>query len=217
MTPYYQDDAVTIFHGDCRDILPGLPKVDLVLTDPPYSESTHRGHLSTVADRQCLGFDSLHPQEYMPLIIKATFAWVIMTCDWHYMQFLEDSGWLVRFGIWIKPNGAPQFTGDRPGMGWEPVAIMHATRKNMVWNGGGKHGVWTYSRVGGLHPTEKPMALYKRIMTDFGGNTILDPFMGSGTTLRAAKDLGRKAIGIEIEEKYCDIAAQRMAQEVLPL
>ena len=68
-----------------------------------------------------------------------------------------------------------------------------------------------------FHPTQKPVALFKRIIRDFNSNTILDPFMGSGTSLRAAKDLGRKAIGIEIEEKYCEIAAKRMSQSVMQL
>jgi len=90
----------------------------------------------------------------------------------------------------------------------------------MRWNGGGRHAVWTELKVANnLHPTEKPLSLLRRLLLLFSdaGEMILDPFMGSGTTLCAAKDLGRRAIGIEIEERYCEIAAKRLAQEMLPL
>lgn len=124
----------------------------------------------------------------------------------------------IRIGAWVKRNPCPQFTGDRPGQGWEAVILLHPPGRKK-WSGGGKAATWTSTVSHGLHPTEKPLYLiseWVRLFTD-PGETILDPFMGSGTTLRAAKDLGRKAIGIEIDEKYCEIAARRMAQEVLPL
>lgn len=85
--------------------------------------------------------------------------------------------------------------------------------------GGGRHAFWTFPKGQNTsgHPTGKPIGLFTSFIQDFTemGETVLDPFMGSGTTLRAAKDLGRKAIGIEIEEKYCEIAVKRLAQEVL--
>ena len=216
--PYYSDDYVQIFHGDCQEILPTLPRVDLVLTDPPYGESTHKNHLSKVTSHQDLGFNCIGSDDMVFLsnqMLAISRAWVIFTCDWHFMHELEH---LVRFGIWIKPNGSPQFTGDRPGMGWEPVAILHKTGKK-TWNGGGKHAVWNYPKTEGLHPTQKPLRLYKQWIMDFSkeGDSVCDPFMGSGTTAVAAKQLNRKCIGIEIEEKYCEIAAQRCSQEVLAL
>jgi len=87
----------------------------------------------------------------------------------------------------------------------------------MRWNGGGRHGIWKVSAVRGAHPTEKPIELYCSFIELFtdAGDLILDPFMGSGTTLVAAKQLGRKAIGIEIEERYCEVAVKRLAQGVL--
>ena len=118
---------------------------------------------------------------------------------------------LVRLGVWIKPNGAPQFTGDRPGTGWEAVAILHREGKKR-WNGGGHHAVWHCPIEQGEHPTQKPLRLvsdWLRAFSDFG-ETILDPFMGSGTTGVAAVKLGRKFIGIEIEPKYFDIACRRI-------
>jgi site-specific DNA-methyltransferase (adenine-specific) len=97
---------------------------------------------------------------------------------------------------------------------------MHGPGKK-TWNGGGRHAYWEHGveRVARVHPAQKPEGLMRDLVHDFSmpDETILDPFMGSGTTLVAAKRLGRKAIGIELEEKYCEIAAKRLQQEALPL
>lgn len=126
----------------------------------------------------------------------------------------------VRTGAWVKPDPMPQMSGDRPGVGFEPCTIAHAQGR-MRWNGGGHPAVWNYGRSKGTerpdHPCPKPLPLMRELIEQFTDpdDLILDPFMGSGTTLRAAKDLGRRAIGIEINENYCEIAVKRMAQEVL--
>lgn len=107
-------------------------------------------------------------------------------------------------------------------MGYEAFVAMHADGRSK-WNGGGRHGVFIVNKgCGGMpseHPTTKPLQLIKDLVWLFSeeGDTVLDCFAGSGTTLRAAKDLGRKAIGIEIEERYVEIAIKRLQQEVLPL
>jgi site-specific DNA-methyltransferase (adenine-specific) len=223
--PYYADDAVTIYHGDCMEIMPLLGAVDHVITDPPYGDTdTHATHLSGVTLRdgtpagQSLGFDGVSQHAMIGLcdqFLSVAQRWCVFTCEWKYVHALPG---LVRMGIWRKPDGAPQFTGDRPGTGWEAVAILHREGKKR-WNGGGKHAFWEYpkgsNRTG--HPTGKPVELFAQFLADFTdpGDLILDPFMGAGTTLRAAKDMGRRAIGIEINRDYCDIAAQRMRQEVL--
>jgi len=121
--------------------------------------------------------------------------------------------------VWIKPNGAPQFTGDRPGTGWEGLCILHRDNVRMAWNGGGHHGVWTHPKISGAHPTEKPEPLVRKWIGQFSnpGDLILDPWMGSGVVLRCAKDMGRRAIGVELEERYCLHAARRLSQAVLPL
>lgn len=122
----------------------------------------------------------------------------------------------IRVGAWVKNNGAPQFTGDRPAQGFEAIAIMHREGERLRWNGGGRRGVWiTDVERNNGHPTPKPLALIQdwiRLFSD-PAETILDPFMGSGTTGVACANLGRKFIGIEIDERYFDIACHRIHEE----
>lgn len=219
MTPYYDDGTVQIFHGDCREVLPGLSAVDHVITDPPYSDVTHAGARGGEGDTVLVDFAAVTDADvrrYFDLIDAR--RWIIATVDWRHVRELERRPpgryRFVRFGVWVKPNGAPQFTGDRPATGWEAIAILHRAGDKMRWNGGGHHAVFTHAKINGQHPTAKPEALLIELVDAFtdAGETVLDPFMGSGTTLVAAKRLGRKAIGIELEEKYCEIAAQRLAQ-----
>lgn len=222
LTPYYERDGITIYHGDARDVLPLLEQVDHVITDPPYGEETHSGARSQKnIDGRMVTFDSITGEDLARILsICSAKRWLIATMEWRHVAQFEKCpprGWeFIRHGVWVKPDGAPQFTGDRPATGWESVAIFHRPGKKR-WNGGGHHAVWVCNVERGAHPTQKPVRLYKTFIELFTdpGDVILDPFMGSGTTLRAAKDLGRRAIGIEINEKYCEIAVQRLAQEVL--
>lgn len=220
--PYYQDDAVTLYCGECEALIPHLPAVQHVITDPPYSERTHKGARTAgdgselLIDFPAIAFDDLRG------ILDAIQVerWVVMTTDTEHAtrmvltppQRLE----FVRLGVWIKPNGAPQFTGDRPAQGFEQVAILHPPGKKK-WNGGGYPAVWTCNKINGRHPTEKPLELYSRFIEQFTdpGDLILDPFAGSGTTLEAAKLQGRRAIGIERVARHCETAAQRLKQGVL--
>lgn len=228
MKPFYEDGAVTLYHGDCLAILPTLGTVDHVITDPPYSEDTHAGARTTgdeAGGKVLVDFASTEAA-----LISRTLAlccvrrWAVLTVDWQHVLPLKQSppkGWrFVRHGVWVKPNGMPQLTGDRPAQGWEAVAILHAYVKGrMKWNGGGLPATWTHCKVTGYHPTGKPeplLAEWVNLFTD-PGETILDPFAGSGTTGVAAKRLGRKAILIEREEKYCEVAAKRLAQGALDL
>ena len=209
-----------LYCGDCREILPTLSRVDAVITDPPYgAEDTHARHLSGVVlrrgsnTRQALGFSGIDAGELCALCkqwVDMANRWVVFSCEWKHAHALPN---LVRLGIWRKPDGAPQFTGDRPGTGWEAVAICHrAGRKR--WNGGGRHAFWCVPKGSGKdgHPTQKPVQLLSEWIADFTepSETVLDPFMGSGTTGVACVELGRKFIGIEIEPKYFDIACRRI-------
>lgn len=233
--PYYEKNGIALFNAGCGDVFPMLEtqSVDLVLTDPPYAEETHVGARTTARQkidyhkktpRSLLTFDSFTLEDQrnaFDAIARLARAWVVSFMDWRHIAEFEKQPprglRFVRFGIWVKPNGAPQFTGDRPAMGWEGVAIMHRDGGKMHWNGGGHHAVWTCNKehqgaYPGDHPTVKPLALVSELMGLFSneGDTILDPFAGSGTTLVAARMLGRRAIGIEINEDYCHIAIKRL-------
>ena len=229
MKPYYSINGIEIYHGDCRDVLPQITdgSVGLVLTDPPYSEYTHENALTggysdsqKLIDFAPISIDDL--REIWATVGQKATKWSIAFMAWeHIADFYQNTpgGWrFVRFGVWNKPNCTPQFTGDRPAQGWEGICILHRLGGRMKWNGGGHRAVWTCNKEIGAHPTTKPLQLVSELMGLFsnGGDLVLDPFMGSGTTLRAAKDLGRRAIGIELEERYCEIAAKRLEQEVLP-
>lgn len=148
----------------------------------------------------------------------------VETCHRWKAELEAASMRYIRTGAWVKPDAMPQMSGDRPAVGFEPCTITHgALSRPMRWNGGGHPALWTHyiSKGNGRpdHPCPKPEPLMCELVAQFtdAGDTILDPFMGSGTTLVAAKRLGRKAIGIELEEKYCETAARRLAQEALPL
>ena len=226
MNPWKRREVIgdaTLYLGDCLEILPTLPRVDAVITDPPYGDAaTHGKHLSTITlangepARQALGFAGItkaEAVEYAASWTQKAERWVVFTCEWKYAHALDEAGLLVRLGIWRKPDGAPQFTGDRPGTGWEAVAVCHKPGRKR-WNGGGKHGFWIHAKAqnDSGHPTGKPLGLFSDFVGDFTdkGESVLDPFMGSGTTGVACMNLGRKFIGIEIEPKYFDIACERI-------
>ena len=212
MKPYYQDDYCTIYHGDCREILPTLPKVDLVLTDPPYGIShpcnfkkRGRGKLANCSDYPDVYGDE-KPFDPAPWMTMPSILW---GANYYASKLPNVSGWLV----WDKerPDDLDQSTCE---LAWSNV-IKGCRRFRYLWNGMIRKGDEEL-----FHPTQKPVALMRWCLTlrwTKDVQTILDPFMGSGTTLRAAKDLRRHAIGIEIEEKYCEIAVKRLQQEVLAL
>ncbi len=210
MTPYYQDSSVTIYHGDCREILPTLPKAELVLADPPYNLKRKYG--GTYDDDLSREDFSSFVESWLPRLITAGDVVLITPGIANMGIYLRYSPtWVM---AWTKP-----FSVSHSPVGfsnWEPIFIWGKKRIN----GKSDHYSipWVKDNEAVGHDCPKPLPLYKVLVNQWSEYGVtLDPFMGSGTTLRAAKDLGRKAIGIEIEEKYCEIAAKRMAQEVLPL
>ena len=229
MRPYYEHAGITIYHGDCREVLPSLSArcADLVLTDPPYSDVTHAGARGGAGDDVLVDFASVSDDEiraYFAAMAPIVDRWLVSFLDWRHMHQFEREPLhglrFVRHGIWVKPNGAPQFTGDRPATGWEAIAFLHRDGIPLGWNGGGRHSVFTYNKLNtNEHPTQKPESLVIEIIRLFTAphEVVVDPFMGSGTTLAAAKRTNRIAIGMEIEERYCEIAAKRLQQEALPL
>jgi site-specific DNA-methyltransferase (adenine-specific) len=224
MQPYYQDDFVTLYHGDCREILPSLPKVDLVLTDPPFSVPVKYHDSEGNYPRRWGDLIVMEPffVEVFRLIERMTkeSGAVYVHCDANtYPVFYKASYSLwprSHMIVWYKPTG-------RRGNGWKHAheLILHLAKSTTVYSGSFNQdviGIMPVRTLDREHPAEKPgelLTFIKEAHPADSGTITLDPFMGSGTTLRAAKDLGRKAIGIEIEERYCEIAAKRMAQEPL--
>lgn len=230
MKPYYADESVTLYHGDCRDMLASLgdQSVDCIITDPPYTERTHakaRKNTTHGVGEGISDFASITDEDLRRILSecsRVTRGWVVATLDYrHAVEFdvTPPPGLKVqRLGVWVKTNPTPQITGDRPAQGWESIAYMHRADCRSRWNGGGKHGNYvTPIAPPEGHPTAKPMSMVGDWVRLFSnpGDTVLDPFAGSGTTLRAAKNEGRKAIGVELDERYCELVARRLSQGVL--
>ena len=239
--PYYQDDHVTIYHGDALQVLARLPdaSVDLLLTDPPYSSGgMMRGdRMARTKDKYHNGSQhefsgdnrDQHAHAYWEALwitesrrLMGPSQIVGIFTDWRQLTATVDAiqaGGLIYRGVvvWDKGPSAKHFPGR-----------FAAQSEFVVWGTNGPRGsqfdfalrgVFQIKAPGGdgrVHMTQKPVELlHELVRVAPSDGVILDPFMGSGTTLRAAKDLGRKAIGIELEERYCEIAAKRCAQEVL--
>jgi site-specific DNA-methyltransferase (adenine-specific) len=207
--------------ADCREVLPTLKNIDHVITDPPYSAKTHNGaRTHGNLESPFIDFDAMSDTDFLAFCgqcVNLAQRWVVMTCAWQHAAKLEDSGLpLVRLGVWVKSNGAPQFSGDRPGVGWEAVAILHREGRKH-WNGGGHHAVWECPIVTpgtSRHPTEKPVRLvsdWVRLFSD-PGEMVLDPCFGSGTTGVACMKMGRRFIGVEKREDYFNIGVSRIQQ-----
>lgn len=205
---YHQESAVTIYHGDCRQIVPLLGRFDLLLTDPPYgigrdgskrTTSRHGGRKSY----DFLGWDAERPETWLiQMLIDQTDKHII----WGGNYFVDSLAPTMKWLVWDKGQRICQSDGE---LAW--TSLEGALR------------IYTLNRVELItdvaqHPTQKPEKLMRWCIEQAGEvQTILDPFAGSGTTGRAAKDLGKKCVLIEREERYCEIAAKRLSQEVLPL
>lgn len=219
--PYYSSNRITIYNCDCREVIPSeIKKCDAVITDPPYDEKTHLGARYSPDEKTSrIDFAPADVKWIVPLLMSICDRWIVCFCSLEMLgEYQKNSGeWWVRAGFWHKTNCIPQFSGDRPAQPGEGIAIMHSPKKKS-WARGGQPAFWETSKINiSSHPTEKPLKLMQMLVSDFTikDELIVDPFMGSGTTLLAAKNLGRKAIGIEINEKYCEIAAKKLRQEIL--
>jgi modification methylase len=237
MIPYYQDDAVTIYHGDCREVLPSLSGVGMVLTSPPYNlngDGNKSGgtYFANLADGYATHSDDMPHEEYVAWQHEVlALAWATLSDDGaiYYNHKPRVGGERVRLPLELVPDDLPirqvitwdrgsgfnrQFTYYVPTYEWVLLIAKPAFRTNTR----SVDDVWRIPfEVGGEHPAPFPLSLALTAIGSTDAAQVLDPFMGSGTTLRAAKDLGRKAIGIELDERYCEIAAKRMGQEVLAL
>jgi site-specific DNA-methyltransferase (adenine-specific) len=221
--PYYEHAGITIYHADCRDILPHLPKVDLVLTDPPYGINTKSdgfGKINPWGDLCNAAFWYADWMKTCRSLLNSDGAlWTFL--NWRSMVTFQkascDIAWpieslLIWDKCWIGPGG---MRGLRPSY---EMAALFAMPDFAIPDRGIpdiKRSKWSSHKPNG-HPAEKPLELMKWLIENSNGpEIILDLFMGSGTTLAAAKLLSKKAIGIELEEKYCEIAARRLEQDSL--
>jgi len=210
ISPYYEDNGIRIYHGDCEEILPQL-QFDCIITDPPYG-------INLKTDYRKRGRDKLAAcQDYIPIhgddkpfnpswLLKFGKPSLLWGANYYANLLPQCSGWLV----WdkLRPHKMDQAVAE---LAWTNF-VKGVRVFRYLWNGMIRDGKEKL-----VHPTQKPIALMKWCLSLrwSPGGTIADPYMGSGPTLRAAKDFGRKAIGIEIEEKYCEIAAKRLSQESL--
>jgi site-specific DNA-methyltransferase (adenine-specific) len=225
MKPYYEHAGIMIYHGDARDVMVQLPPVDLVLTDPPYGARRPSARRSA-SERfgEIAGNDKAYTEwvSIASAILSGGGAFYLATV-WDVAEKWREA--MVLAGLSVRGC----IIWDKAIHGLADLQTCWAPSYEMFLYGSmGRHelrgprpvDLIREQRVDSSsleHPYQKPVSLMARFVkhsSDKGG-LILDPFMGSGTTPVAAKNLGRRAIGIEIEEKYCEIAARRLAQEVL--
>jgi len=219
LEPYYADDAVTIYHGDCRDFK-SLHEADVLVTDPPYGVDLGSHGAAKDGRRHLLvknGYASYEDtyENYLTSVVPVV------------SRFISDTR---RAAVWVGPHYQELPKADAIGGIFNPAAsgrnrwgfktflpvFLYGVRPN-AGDGCFPTSIMSTAlaeRSG--HPTPKPLSWMRWLvgLVSLPGETLIDPFMGSGPTLRAAKDMGRKAVGIEIEERYCEIAARQLAQEV---
>ena len=227
MTPYYEHAGITIYHGDCRDVLPSLGQYDLLITDPPYGVKWNScirqrsfgvmvsdDSTDTAQEALRLALGNLRSHRHAYVFGRFNFDRLAVSKP---EELIWDKG-LMGLGDLSSPWGAQH----------EYIQFMtYVPSKANVASGNGKltarlrkGSVLSFQRPnsGGVrHPSEKPVGLLRELIESSSriGETVFDPFLGSGSTVVAARIEGRKAVGVEIEERYCEMAAKRMGQEVL--
>jgi site-specific DNA-methyltransferase (adenine-specific) len=220
----------TLYLGDCLEVMPTLAPVDHVIGDPPYEQLMHDLHASTALrrtdggnarnDLTFSGIDEIRPA-FVAEMHRLNNGWLLAFCNvegvWHWRSALVDAGLKFKTTcIWVKPDATPKLNGQGPALAYECITTTWCGSGHSRWNAGGKRGVYTHCTNNpertGLHPTEKPVSLMTEILADFTNpdQTILDPFMGSGTTGVAAVRMGRNFIGIEKDERYFELACKRI-------
>ena len=213
MKPYYDEDGITIYHGDCREVLPTLPVADLLLTDPPYGISYRHGFRKGGVAYGNDGVTIMGDEEpFDPTHLVGAAPRLILWGANHYADALPRSrGWLV----WDKRDGDGPTDQSDVELAWTNflnIARCYSAR----WRGAMRQG--REQREGRIHVNQKPVALMAWCIQISGGaRTVCDPYMGSGSTLVAAREAGLRAIGLEIEERYCEIAVKRLSQQTLGL
>ena len=210
--PYYQDDWVTIYHGDCREILPELPKVDLVLTDPPYGIGLDYNEYEDSPENLVELIKTVLP------MLRGMGKRVLLTSGVLNQWLYPQPDWVLAWIIPTTNSGSSKWGFSC----WQPILaygddpyLTNGLGRRMDTITGMSKRLIDYD-----HPCPKPLDIWKKIILRASvskEDIILDPFLGVGTTVVASKELNRKCIGIEIEEHYCEIAANRCRQGVFNL
>lgn len=214
--------SVQLYLGDWREVLPKDTMVDHVITDPPYTahvQSRMRSANTTssiICKSVSAGFEHLEDFSHVVPLIQMARRWSIFFCALEQLGDYRNASiehW-IRSGIYRKKRAVPQFSGDRPGNSCEGLAIFHAKGKKR-WNGKGTHAFWEAmpeNRGGEFpHPTKKPMELCTRLITLFTleGETVLDPYAGSGAIGAACLALGRNYIAVEKDPEHFETLKRR--------
>lgn len=210
VTPYYQATGVTLYHADCRELLGSLGTFGLVLTDPPYGIGYVNGCKNIPYRTKFSGVRVIGDNEpFDPTALMGLAEKHILWGANHYANKLPNSaGWLV----WDKRCNTGSNAQSDCEFAWTDL-LGSARIFYHVWDGFRRQ---TERNVPRVHPTQKPVALMGWCLT-LAKNpvSVIDPYVGSGTTLVACKQAGIPAVGIEIDERYCEIAAMRLSQDVL--
>jgi site-specific DNA-methyltransferase (adenine-specific) len=231
MKPYYDEGGITIYHGDCRDVLASLDvAADLLLADPPYGMQFSGQSVTSVqanisADGVRHGVRVLRQAMFEAVPRLALDAHLLLFCHWQsWPDFYDALGSYTNVKnalIWHKKAGGQGNIRADYIRDYEVILYGRIGNRPIGGEGSYSNVLTGFTRPGAdrHHPTEKPYALLSHLIERHcpAGGLVLDPFMGGGSMLVAAKERGRKAIGIEIEERYCEIAANRLAQEVLAI
>jgi site-specific DNA-methyltransferase (adenine-specific) len=219
----------TLYLGDMLEVVPTLGTVDHTISDPPYEAVMQNrwGALSRRAPsshvrHETIGFDAIDDDRdaVTAAIVAATNGWAVLFCMAEGVRAWRDAIEAVgarykRALVWVKPDAMPQFNGQGPSVGHEMMVSAWCGSGKSRWNGGGRPGTFVHNKNtpgGASHPTQKPLPLMMELVALFSslGETVLDPFLGSGTTLVACARLGRKGIGIEADPKHFDGACRRI-------
>ena len=222
MKPYYEDDAVTLYHGDCLDVLASLDDktVDTVLTDPPYSSGGRRENARSLRVSMTRGVDD---DDWIrgDAMGTQTFMWFMRTCGLEWRRILRPGGHVLSFIDWRMAYNLLTAL-ESADLRQHPIVVWDKATLGMGAFFRNQHEFIVHMiRVpkvrDGEHPTEKPDELLRILLSVVSpaGGVVLDPFAGSGSTLFAAKGSGRRAIGVEADERYAEIAARRLSQDVL--
>lgn len=219
MTPYYDDGQCVIYHGDCREVLPSLGPCALALTDPPYN-AVNRGDFGLRnldrGEADSTPVDCAWLAAELARMALTSYVWCATEQVSELRAGFVGAGLTTRVGVWNKSNPSPM-NGEHLWLSAVELCVF-ARASGATFNGYCLHPVWFgASEPRNDHPTAKPEWLFRWLLKKSSnqGDMVVDPYMGSGTTLRVALDEGRRAIGVEINEAYCEIAAIRLAQGVL--